>query len=44
VRRERGGGLRGRGGRRLAIEGREHLGQEWGKGEIARFECKGLLP
>jgi hypothetical protein len=36
--------MRGRGGRRLAIDGRGHLGQEWGKGKTARFECEGLVP
>jgi hypothetical protein len=42
-REERGGG---RGKRRpaLAIEGRGHLGQEWGKGETTRFECEEIPP
>jgi hypothetical protein len=33
MQREREEGMRGHGGRRLAIDGRGHLGQGWGKGK-----------
>jgi hypothetical protein len=42
-REERGGG-RGKWRPALAIEGRGHLGQEWGKGETAGFECEEIPP
>jgi hypothetical protein len=40
---ERGGGM-GKRRTTLAIEGRGHLGQEWGERETAGFECEEMLP